>query len=77
MWLIPLLITITVMSVISFVSTLRIAKMTSERESEKDTPISETVEEYPTVLNPVVWVYALFFAFTGVMIFYYWSQAGY
>lgn len=77
MWLIPLLITITVMSVISFVSTLRIAKMTTERESEIDTQISETVEEYPTVLNPVVWVYALFFAFTGIMIFYYWSQARY
>ena len=77
MWLIPLLITITVMSVISFVSTLRIAKMTTERESEKDTQISETVEEYPTVLNPIVWVYALFFAFTGIMIFYYWSQAKY
>lgn len=77
MWLIPLLITITVISVISFVSTLRIAKMTSERQSEMDTPISETVEEYSTVLNPVVWVYALFFAFTGVMIFYYWSQTGY
>ncbi|KOS69661.1 short-chain dehydrogenase [Lysinibacillus contaminans] len=77
MWLIPLLITVTVISVISFVSTLRIAKMTSERQSEMDTPISETVEEYSTVLNPVVWVYALFFAFTGVMIFYYWSQAGY
>ena len=77
MWLIPLLITITVMSVISFVSTLRIAKMTTERESEKDTQISETVEEYSTVLNPIVWVYALFFAFTGIMIFYYWSQAKY
>ena len=77
MWLIPLLITITVMSVISFVSTLRIAKMTTERESEKDTQISETVEEYSTVLNPIVWVYALFFSFTGIMIFYYWSQAKY
>lgn len=74
MWLIPLLVTITIISVISFVATLRIAKMTTERDSEKDTPISETVEENQTVLNPIIWVYGLFFAFTGIMIFYYWSQ---
>lgn len=77
MWLLPLLVTITIISVISFVATLRIAKMTKERDSEKDTPISETVEENPTVLNPIIWVYGLFFAFTGIMIFYYWSQTAY
>lgn len=77
MWLIPALIAITIISVISFVSTMRIAKMTSERESEKDTPISETVEEYATMLNPIVWVYAIFLLFLGIMIFYYWSKAGY
>ncbi|MGN4126436.1 short-chain dehydrogenase [Lysinibacillus sphaericus] len=77
MWLIPALIAITIIAVISFVSTLRIAKMTSERNSEKDTPISETVEEYATMLNPIVWVYAIFLLFLGVVIFYYWSQAGY
>ena len=37
----------------------KIAKMTSERKSENDTPISETVEEYATMLNPIVWVYAI------------------
>jgi len=77
MWLIPALIAITIISVISFVSTLRIAKMTSERKSENDTPISETVEEYATMLNPIVWVYIIFLLFLGIMIFYYWSQAGY
>ncbi|MET4559420.1 amino acid permease [Lysinibacillus parviboronicapiens] len=77
MWLIPALIAITIIAVISFVSTLRIAKMTSERKSEKDTPISETVEEYATMLNPIVWVYAIFLLFLGIVIFYYWSQAGY
>ncbi|MFJ7950937.1 short-chain dehydrogenase [Lysinibacillus sp. NPDC096418] len=77
MWLIPALITITIISVISFVSTMRIAKMTTERDSEKDTPISKTVEEYSTVLNPIVWVYLLFLGFLGIMIFYYWSIAGY
>ncbi|QDQ01521.1 short-chain dehydrogenase [Lysinibacillus fusiformis] len=77
MWLIPALIAITIISVISFVSTLRIAKMTTERKSEKDTPISETVEEYATMLNPIVWVYAIFLLFLGIVIFYYWSQAGY
>ena len=77
MWLVPLLITITIICVIAFVSTMRIAKMTTERDSEKDTPISEKVEENPTVLNPIFWAYALFFAFTGIMIFYYWSQTAY
>ncbi|MGE7090100.1 short-chain dehydrogenase [Lysinibacillus sp. NPDC048646] len=77
MWLIPAFIAITIISVISFVSTLRIAKMTSERNSEKDTPISETVEEYATMLNPIVWVYGIFLLFLGIVIFYYWSQAGY
>ncbi|WP_107923248.1 short-chain dehydrogenase [Lysinibacillus parviboronicapiens] len=77
MWLIPALIAITIIAVISFVSTLRIAKMTTERKSEKDTPISETVEEYATMLNPIVWVYAIFLLFLGIVIFYYWSQAGY
>jgi len=51
--------------------------MTSERKSENDTPISETVEEYATMLNPIVWVYLIFLLFLGGMIFYYWSQAGY
>lgn len=77
MWLIPALITITIICVISFVSTMRIAKMTTERNSEKDTPISKTVEEYSTVLNPIVWVYLLFLGFFGIMIFYYWSTTGY
>ncbi|MGE7112508.1 short-chain dehydrogenase [Lysinibacillus sp. NPDC047702] len=77
MWLIPALIAITIISVISFVSTLKIAKMTTERKSENDTPISETVEEYATMLNPIVWVYIIFLLFLGIMIFYYWSQAGY
>lgn len=77
MWLIPALIAITIISVISFVSTMRIAKMTSERESEKDTPISETVEEYATMLNPIVWVYIIFLLFLGIMIFYYWTKTGY
>lgn len=77
MWLIPALITITIICVISFVSTMRIAKMTTERNSEKDTPISETVEKYSTVMNPIVWVYLLFLGFLGIMIFYYWSITGY
>ncbi|MGE7693283.1 short-chain dehydrogenase [Lysinibacillus sp. NPDC094177] len=77
MWLIPALIAITIISVISLVSTLKIAKMTSERKSENDTPISETVEEYSTMLNPIVWVYIIFLLFLGIMIFYYWSKAGY
>lgn len=77
MWLIPALITITIICVISFVSTMRIAKMTTERNSEKDTPISKTVEEYSTVMNPIVWVYLLFLGFLGIMIFYYWSITGY
>lgn len=77
MWLIPSLIVITIISVISFVSTMKIAKMTSERKSEKDTPISETVEEYATMLNPIVWVYIIFLLFLGIMIFYYWTKIGY
>ncbi|GAB0167403.1 short-chain dehydrogenase [Lysinibacillus sp. CTST325] len=77
MWLIPALIAITIISAISLVSTLKIAKMTSQRKSENDTPISETVEEYSTMLNPVVWVYIIFLLFLGIMIFYYWSKAGY
>lgn len=77
MWLIPALIAITIIAVISFVSTMRIAKMTTERESEKDTPVSETVEEFATMLNPIVWVYIVFLLFLGIMIFYYWSKVGY
>ncbi|KOY82472.1 short-chain dehydrogenase [Lysinibacillus macroides] len=77
MWLIPALIAGIIITVISFVSTLKIAKMTSKRKSENDTPISETVEEYATMLNPIVWVYAIFLLFLGIMIFYYWSKAGY
>ncbi|MGE7945867.1 short-chain dehydrogenase [Lysinibacillus sp. NPDC093688] len=77
MWLIPALIAITIISAISLVSTLKIAKMTSQRKSENDTPISETVEEYSTMLNPVVWVYIIFLLFLGIMIFYYWSKVGY
>ena len=76
MWLIPALIAITIISAISLVSTLKIAKMTSKRKSENDTPISETVEEYATMLNPVVWVYIIFTLF-GNNDFYYWSKAGY
>ncbi|MFJ7735842.1 short-chain dehydrogenase [Lysinibacillus sp. NPDC097287] len=77
MWLIPALITITIICVIAFVSTMRIAKMTTERNSEKDTPISESVKEHATILNPIPWVYILFLLFCGIMIFYYWSKAGY
>lgn len=77
MWLIPALIAIAIISAISLVSTLKIAKMTSQRKSENDTPISETVEDYSTMLNPIVWVYIIFLLFLGIMIFYYWSKYGY
>ena len=75
MWLIPEIIAIVIISAISFVYTLKIAKMTSERKSENDTPISETVEEYATMLNPIVWVYAILLFRNHD--FYYWSKAGY
>ena len=77
MWLIPALITITIICVISVVSTLQVAKMTTERNTEQDTPISETVEENATVMNPIIWVYVLFLLFCGIVIFYYWSKTGY
>ncbi len=62
MWLIPAIIAIVIISAISFVYTLKIAKMTSERKSENDTPISETVEEYATMLNQLFGL-CNFFAF--------------
>ncbi|GLC87661.1 short-chain dehydrogenase [Lysinibacillus piscis] len=77
MWFIPAIITMLLILVISFISTLRIAKMTSKRESEKDTPIADAIEESPTMLNPIIWAYALFLLFLGIVIFYYWSKTGY
>lgn len=46
-----------------------------QQESERDESVPKAIEEYPFLLNPIILLYGVFFLVTGIIIFYYWSQA--
>ena len=73
MWLWLTIFSVVVICAIGYWLTVRIEHQ--QGESERDTENSKFVEEYPFLLNPIILLYIVFFFVTGIIIFYYWSQA--
>lgn len=77
MWTIPLIITAILIIGVAYFMTVGVMKKTTQRATVSDTPISKNVRENPIMMNPIIIMYVIFGLFTGIMIFYYWSQYGY
>lgn len=76
-WTIPLIITCVIIIGVSYYMTVGVMKRTSQRATASDTPIAKSVRENPIMMNPIIIMYIIFGLFTGIIIFYYWSQYRY
>ncbi|MEG0258812.1 MAG: short-chain dehydrogenase [Lysinibacillus sp.] len=76
-WTIPAVFIIIIICAFSFIATLNVAKSTTSQGGESDSPIPEAIEDNPTMLNPIIWAYAIVGLFMAVVIFYYWSKSSY
>lgn len=77
MWTLSAVVVCVLIGVLSLFLTLGIMKKTSQRAQITDIPIPKSVKEHPFILNPIIIMYIIFLLFTGLIIFYYWSQNGY
>jgi H+/Cl- antiporter ClcA len=74
MWLYPTIIVCVILCLVSYWLTVRVGHGIEESNSERDPAIPEEIQEHPFMLNPILIVYGIFFAFTGIIIFYYWAK---
>lgn len=74
MWLYPTIIVCIVIGLVGYWLTVRVGHDIEESGSERDHAIPEEINEHPFMLNPILIVYGIFFAFTGIIIFYYWAK---
>lgn len=70
-------ISIVLISIFAYWSTIHIAKSTEIRQQTNDTPIPEAIKNNPTLLNPIFGVYVVVGLFSAIMIFYMWATTGY
>ncbi|KGR92239.1 short-chain dehydrogenase [Ureibacillus massiliensis 4400831 = CIP 108448 = CCUG 49529] len=77
MWTVPAIITGIVILAVAYYMTVAVMRKTTERASVTDTPINKSVRDHPILMNPIIIMYVIFGLFTGIIIFYYWSQYGY
>lgn len=77
MWTFPLIITGVIILGVAYYMTVGVMKKTAQRATASDSPINKAVREHPVMMNPIIIMYIIFGLFTGIMIFYYWSQYGY
>lgn len=73
MWLIPTIIASILILLVGYWVTIRVGESYEESGQERDSAIPKVIEEHPFMLNPILLVYAIFFAFTGIIIFYFWA----
>ncbi|WP_146552332.1 hypothetical protein [Rummeliibacillus sp. SL167] len=70
-WTWPLIFVVILISAVSFIWTLRIAKKQEAQNDSYDESYSKTVENNPTMLNPIIWCYIISGVFMGIVIIYY------
>ncbi|MBO2534388.1 short-chain dehydrogenase [Rummeliibacillus suwonensis] len=70
-WTWPLIFVVILISAVSFIWTLRIAKKQEAQNGSYDESYSKTVENNPTMLNPIIWCYIISGIFMGIVIIYY------
>lgn len=67
----PLIFVVILISALSYIWTLRIAKNQEAQSGPYDESYSKTVENNPTMLNPIIWCYIISGIFMGIVIIYY------
>lgn len=73
-WIMPLIIVTFILSWITIASirkTTKLSSLTSGRDE-----ISETVEEHPFTVNPIIWIILVATVFVGIVITYYAANIG-
>lgn len=70
-WTWPLIFVVIVISAIAFIWTLRIAKNQEAQSGPYDESYSKTVENNPSMLNPIIWSYIIAGIFMGFVMIYY------
>lgn len=70
-WTWPLIFIVILISAISFVWTMRVAKKQEVQNGPYDESYSKTVENNPTMLNPIIWCYLIAGIFMGIVMVYY------
>lgn len=65
-WILPYLVVTAIILWITIASVRKAMMSTGER-----TEISETIEDHPFTLNPIIWVILLATIFIGIVIVYY------
>lgn len=70
-WTWPLIFVVILISAISLILTLRDAKKQEVQSGPYDESYSKTVENNPTMLNPIIWCYLISGVFMGIVIVYY------
>ncbi|MGG0656825.1 short-chain dehydrogenase [Rummeliibacillus pycnus] len=70
-WTWPLVFVALMISALSLVWTMRIAKNQEVQSGSNDESVSKTVEENPTMLNPIFWFYGIAGLFMGLVMAYY------
>ena len=68
-WAVPLIVVVVTICLISIVSVRKSSKLASLVDGRDE--ISESIEEHPFTLNPIIWVIAVAVVFIGIVIFYY------
>lgn len=73
-WLWPSVFVCVLLCAVSYWITILVGKKVEASNVDEDTPIHEVIADHPFLLNPIIIMYAIFFAFTGIMIFVYWAS---
>lgn len=70
-WTWPLVFVGLMICVVSLIWTMRIAKNQEVQSGTNDESYSKTVENSPTMLNPIFWFYGIAGLFIGIVMIYY------
>ncbi len=70
-WTWPLIFVVVLIGLASLIWTMRIAKRQEVQSGTHDEVYSKTVENNPTVLNPIIWMYGIAGLFIGLVMIYY------
>ncbi|WP_274309308.1 short-chain dehydrogenase [Solibacillus daqui] len=74
MWLYPTIFVCIVLCLIGYYLTVKVGHKIEHSGEERDSEVPDKIIEHPFLLNPIVLSYAVFLAFTGIIIFYYWAR---
>ncbi len=73
-WFVPFIIVTIMLAWVTIASIRKTSKLNALTSGRDE--ISETVEEHPFTLNPIVWIILIATVFMGIVIVYYAANLG-